>query len=190
MSFLEARLLGVPLPTLPLGGLGGAVALGDGLSALDVTRTGDRWQGRLLWRTTAVRWQRDTIAHPPSTNPKTRLLEDALWRALARIDSVEIEARFSGAVRRPTLAIRTNIADAIAGALEAQVGEEVRRAEREVRGRVDALVGDAERRVRAEADRVRGQAEARLAEERAKLDAQRAALEQRLRELVRIPGIG
>lgn len=187
---LEARLLGVPLPTLSLGGLGGAVALGDGLSALDVTRTGDRWEGRWLWRTTAVRWQRDTVAHPPSTNPKTRLLEDALWRALARIDSVEIEARFSGAVRRPTLAIRTNIADAIAGALEAQVGEEVRRAEREVRGRVDALVGDAERRVRAEADRVRGQAEARLAEERAKLDAQRAALEQRLRELVRIPGIG
>ncbi len=187
---LEARLLGVPLPTLPLGGLGGAVALGDGLSALDVTRTGDRWEGRWLWRTTAVRWQRDTVAHPPSTNPKTRLLEDALWRALARIDSVEIEARFSGAVRRPTLAIRTNIADAIAGALEVQVGEEVRRAEREVRGRVDALVGDAERRVRAEADRVRGQAEARLAEERAKLDAQRAALEQRLRELVRIPGIG
>jgi ElaB/YqjD/DUF883 family membrane-anchored ribosome-binding protein len=137
-----------------------------------------------------VRWARDTVAHPPSTNARTRLVEDALWRALARIDSVEIEARFTGAVRRPTLTIRTNIADAVAAALEAQVGDEVRRAEREIRGRVDALVADAERRVRSEADRVRGQAESRLAEERARLEAERAALEQRLRELVRIPGLG
>ena len=187
---LEARLVGVPLPTLPLGGLGGTVALGDGLSVLEVARTGDRWDGTWLWRTTAVRWARDTVAHPPSTNARTRLVEDALWRALARIDSVEIEARFTGAVRRPTLTIRTNIADAVAAALEAQVGDEVRRAEREIRGRVDALVADAERRVRSEADRVRGQAESRLAEERARLEAQRAALEQRLRELVRIPGLG
>ena len=187
---LEARLVGVPLPTLPLGGLGGTVALGDGLSLLDVARTGDSWEGRWLWRTTAVRWARDTVAQPPSTNPRTRLVEDALWRALARIDSVEIEARFTGEVRRPRLRIRTNIADAVAAALEAQVGDEVRRAEQEIRGRVDALVGEAERRVRTEADRVKGQAESRLAEERARLDAQRAALEKRLRELIRIPGLG
>ena len=186
---LEARLRGIPLPTFALGGLGGSVALGDGVSELRLRRDGDRLDGRWVWRSTTVRWQRDTLA-TSSSNPTTRLLEDALWRALGRIDSVEIEARFSGALTTPALAVRTNIADAIAGALQAQLGDEIRRAEAQVRARVDGLVADAERQARARVDAVRAEAEGRLTAERARLETQRAALEQRLRELVRIPGIG
>lgn len=187
---LTATLTGFPLPTMPLAGLGGAVALGDGTSALVVARDGDRLGGRWLWRSTAVRWQRDSAAAPRATTPAMRLVEEALWRAMTRIEAVEIEARFSGSVTRPELAVRTNIADAVANALKAQLGEEVRRAEQQVRARVDALVDQKAREARAKADEVRQQAEQRLAEERAKLEAQKAALEARLRDLVRIPGIG
>jgi len=186
---LEARLRGIPLPTFALGGLGGSVALGDGVSELRLRRDGDRLDGRWVWRSTSVRWQRDSLA-TRSSNPTTRLLEDALWRALGRIDSVEIEARFTGALTKPALAVRTNIADAIAGALQAQLGDEIRRAEAQVRARVDGLVADAERQARARVEAVRTEAEGRLTAERARLEAQRAALEQRLRELARIPGIG
>ncbi|MBP7551223.1 MAG: hypothetical protein KA761_13125, partial [Gemmatimonadaceae bacterium] len=129
-------------------------------------------------------------SQPRATSPAMRLVEDALWRAVARIDSVEIEARFSGSVTAPSLALRTNIADAVAGALKAQLGEEVRRAEQQVRAKVDALVDQKAREARAYADGIKAQAETRIAEERTKLEAQKAALEARLRDLVRIPGIG
>ena len=187
---LAARLSGFPLPTMPLAGLGATVALGDGTSELVLAREGDRLGGRWLWRSTAVTWTRDTTSQPRATSPAMRLVEDALWRAVARIDSVEIEARFSGSVTAPSLAVRTNIADAVAGALKAQLGEEVRRAEQQVRAKVDALVDQKAREARAYADGIKAQAETRIAEERTKLEAQKAALEARLRDLVRIPGIG
>jgi ElaB/YqjD/DUF883 family membrane-anchored ribosome-binding protein len=133
---------------------------------------------------------RDSAAASRASTPAMRLVEDGLWRALARIDSVEIEARFTGSLTRPELAVRTNIADAVAGALKAQLGEEVRRAEAQVRARVDELVDATAREARAKADEVKAQAEQRIAEERTKLEAQKTALEARLRELVRIPGIG
>ena len=38
---------------------------------------------------------------------------------------VEIEARFTGALTSPSLAVRTNIADVVASALQAQLGDEI-----------------------------------------------------------------
>lgn len=187
---LAAQLRGIPLPAMPLAGLGATVALGTGTSELRLARVGDELGGRWLWRSTTVTWTRDTTSQPRATTPTMRLVEDALWRAVARIDSVEIEARFSGSVTKPQLAVRTNIADAVARALQEQLGEEVRRAEQQVRAKVDALVDAKVAEARAKADEIKGQAEQRIAEERTKLEAQKAALEAKLRELVRIPGIG
>ena len=187
---LTAQFSGIPLPTMRLAGLGAAVSLGDGSSELQLAREGDRLGGRWLWRSTTVRWARDTIGQPRATSAAARLVEDALWRAVSRIDSVEIEARFTGSVTKPQLAVRTNIADAVASALKAQLGEEVRRAEQQVRARVDELVSAKVAEARAEAEKIRTLAEQRLAAERAGLEAQKAALEARLKELVRIPGIG
>ena len=187
---LTARFSGIPLPTMPLAGLGAAVALGDGTSELQLAREGDGLGGRWLWRSANVRWTRDTVGQPRAATPTLRLVEDALWRAVSRIDSVEIEARFSGSVTKPQLAVRTNIAEAVADALKAQLGEEVQRAEQQVRARVDELVAAKVAEVRAEAEKIKTLVEERLTEERAKLDAQKAALEARLRDLAKIPGIG
>jgi hypothetical protein len=109
---------------------------------------------------------------------------------MSRLTTVEIEARVSGTLRSPHLAIRTNLAEAIAGALRAQLGEEVRRAEQQVRARVDALVDAKVTEARAEADKVRADLQQRVDAEKARLEAQKVALEARLRDLVRIPGIG
>lgn len=187
---LTARFSGIPLPTMPLAGLGAAVALGDGTSELHLAREGDGLSGRWLWRSANVSWTRDTAGQPRAATPTLRLVEDALWRAVSRIDSVEIEAIFSGSVTRPQLAVRTNIAEAVADALRVQLGEEVQRAEQQVRARVDELVAAKVAEVRAEAEKIKTLVEERLAEERAKLDAQKAALEARLRDLVKLPGIG
>lgn len=184
---IGARMLGIPLPTVPLAGLGATVELGKGLSDLQLSRTGDALTGRWTWRTTQVRWTRDTTAR--AATPAMRAVEDALWRAMSRLDSVEIEATFGGTIGAPTLGIRTNIANAVGGALREQLGEEVRRAEQQVRGRVDQLVNERVAEARAYADGARSAVEGRIATERERLQEQRAALEAKLRELTRIPGI-
>jgi hypothetical protein len=187
---LRASLRGVPLPTMPVAGLGATVALNEGLSELVLEREGDQLAGTWLWKSTSVSWTRDSLAPSKANSPAMKLVEDALWRAMSRISAVEVEARFAGTVTKPRLAIRTNIAEAIAGALKAQLGEEVRKAEQQVRAKVDALVDEKVAEARAKADEVKGEAERRIAEERAKLEAQKAALEAKLKDLVRIPGIG
>jgi uncharacterized protein (TIGR03545 family) len=186
---VSARLAGIDLPTFPLGGLGGAVRLGTGDSRLTLERSGDELRGRWLWRAPNVTWQRDTT-RPRPADARAAQVEDVLWRALARIDSVEIDAEIRGSLRAPRLAVRTNIAEAVSAALKAQLADEVRRAEQQVRARVDALVDRQVAEARAKADAARTQVMARIDAERQRLEAQKAALETRLRELTRIPGIG
>ena len=185
---IGARMRGVPLPTVPLGGVGASVDLGTGLSELRIGRTGEALSGRWTWRAPRVRWTRDTTAR--AATPTMRLVEDALWRAMSRLDSVEIEATFGGTLSSPTLGIKTNIASAVGDALREQLGEEVRRAEQQVRARVDALVNEKVAEARAYADGARSEVDTRIAAERARLQEQRTALEAKLRDLVRIPGIG
>jgi len=184
-----ARFSGITLPQFPLAGLGATVIMGQGLTDLQLERRGDSLTGRWLWRAPNVTWVRDSGAVRAAT-PAMRLVEDAIWRAMSRLDSVEIEARIGGSVNDPSLAIRTNIANAVGSALREQLGDEVRRAEQQVRARVDALVEEKVADARAYADDARAEVSARIAVERARLDEQKTALEARLRELVRIPGIG
>ena len=187
---VSARFTGIPLPTLPLAGLGAKVAMGSGTSELQLARTGDSLGGRWLWRSTGVQWARDTIAQARADSPAMRLVEDAIWRAVSRLDAVEVEARFAGTVQHPALSIRTNVASAVATALRDQLGDEVRRAEAQVRARVDELVDAKVQEARARADEIKSEVQQRVAAERARLEVQRTALEQRLRDLVKIPGIG
>lgn len=186
---LGASFAGITLPEFPLGGLGGRVVLGTGSSALQLSRTGESLRGRWTWRAPRVTWARDSVRAAPA-NARMGLVEDALWRAMARIDSVEIVAEISGTLRAPTLGVRTNVANAVGNALREQLGDEVRRAEQQVRARVDALVQEKVAEARAAGDQAKAQVSARIAEERAKLDTQKQALEARLRDLTRIPGIG
>ena len=109
---------------------------------------------------------------------------------MQRVDSVEIVAAFGGTMKDPTLAVRTNVANAVGDALREQLGEEVRKAEAQVRARVSQLVDAEVAKARAKADEVKAQVTQRVMEERATLEAQKVALEARLRELTRIPGIG
>lgn len=186
---LSAELAGISLPNFPLGGMGGSVVLGTGYSEVKLSRTGEQLSGRWTWRAPAVTWVRDSV-RPAAANARMAFVEDALWRAIGRIDSVEIIAEIGGTLRTPTLGVRTNVANAVGSALREQLGDEVRRAEQQVRARVDELVEENVAAARAAGDAARAQVSARIDEERARLETQKQALEARLRELTRIPGIG
>jgi uncharacterized protein (TIGR03545 family) len=186
---VAARLRGIALPTIAIGGVGARVLLGAGTSELRLDRQGGSLDGSWTWRAPNVTWQRDTSA-ARAASPALRLVEDALWRAVSRLDSVEIEARLSGPIDRPALGIRTNVAQAVGNALRDQLGDEIRRAEQQVRAKVDELVAERVAEARVQADRVTSEVTDRIAAERARIAAQKTALETKLRELVRIPGIG
>lgn len=184
-----ARASGVNLPTVGLGGIGGDAVLGSGTTQLSFSRTGGSINGVWSWRAPAVRWERDSSVSLASSG-EMRFVEDALWRAVSRLSEVEIEATFEGNIKAPRLGIRTNVASAVANALRDQLGEEIENAERQVRAKIDELVGEQVQRVRSAEAELRGEFTNRVNQERQQLDEKRKELEDRLRELVRIPGIG
>ena len=186
---IGAYFAGITLPTFPIGGLGGAVQLGQGITTLRMQRRGEQLSGEWTWRAPRVIWVRDSL-RVVTADARTAFVEDMLWRAMQRIDSVEIVATFGGTIKDPTLAVRTNVANAVGNALREQLGEEVKKAEAQVRARVNQLVDAEVGKARTKAEQVKTAATQRVMDERARLEAQRVALEARLRELTRIPGIG
>ena len=130
-------------------------------------------------RSSNVRWTRDS-GFANST------IGDLIWRAVSGIPNLDVEARLSGALHRPDLAVRSNLDQAIAARLRAVLGEQVAAAETQMRARVDALVKDKVGPVRARVTDVQNQAQAQVAQQRARLDELQKQLEQRLRDLTRI----
>jgi hypothetical protein len=86
-------------------------------------------------------------------------------------------------VRSPALSVSSNLDRAVAQRLEAVIGEEVAKAERMVRAKVDSLVADRVGPVRRQVADVRSQAEQRLAGERARLDEVEKQLQAELKRL-------
>ncbi len=111
------------------------------------------------------------------------MIGSLIWRTVSGISNLEVEARISGSLHHPQLAVRSNLDQAIATRLRAVVGEEVAAAERQLRAKVDTLVNAKVAPVRARVTEVQTQVQAKVAEQRARLDELQKNLEQRLREL-------
>jgi uncharacterized protein (TIGR03545 family) len=171
---------GIPLPAFELPGLPLRLDPGAGTAQLGFQLNGDTVLGRFALRSSNVRWSRDSGV----TNTA---IGDLIWRTLSGISTLEVEARLAGPLHRPDFAVRSNLDQALASRLRAVLGEEVAAAERQVRQRVDSLVQGTVEPVRARVNAVRTQAEAQLAQQRARVDELQTQLEQRLRELTRLP---
>ena len=139
-------------------------------------------------RSSNVKWARDSGA--AGQNLTNTTIGDLIWRTVSGISNLELDARLSGALHSPRLAVRSNLDQAIASRLRAVVGEEVAAAERQARERVDALVNAKVDPVRAQVNTLQTQANTQIAQQRARVAELQKQLEQRLRELtrIRLPG--
>jgi uncharacterized protein (TIGR03545 family) len=173
---------GIRFPAFDVPGLPLRLDPGAATTQLGFNLNGDTVHARFALRSSNVTWTRDSGL----TNTTIGAL---IWRTVSGISNLEVEARLSGALHNPSLAVRSNLDQAIASRLRAVLGEEVAAAERQVRERVDALVKDKVEPVRAQVNEVRTQAESQVAQQRARLDELQKQLEQRLRQLVpfRVP---
>lgn len=172
------RLPGIALPALPI-----TLEPGQGDVTLSFALAGDSLRARWAVRAGAVRWIRDSAAGPGSA------LDQLVARVLQGITQLDLSAEIRGTLAKPSLAVRSNLDDAVAARLRAELGDQIAAAERQVRAEVDRLVDEKVAPVRARVTALSDSATARLGEQRARLDAAQRSLEQRVRELTRLPGI-
>jgi hypothetical protein len=183
---------GLPMPTLDLTAVGARLQLGNGQTALQLARTGDQIQARWRWETTQATWER---LRAPATSDTarigTRAWADALlWRAVSGIRDVTIDVQLSGSIQRPSLGVSSNVGNVVARSLRAAVGQEVERAERQVRARVDALVADGVAQATRAGDGLQRQATERIGVPLTQLDDVQRLIEAELRRLTgRLPGL-
>jgi uncharacterized protein (TIGR03545 family) len=136
---LRAALAGLPLPSFDLPGLPFRLVPGRGQASLSFGLEGDRLRGHWSLRS-------DQLAAPASDSARGRpltQLESIVGRVLGGVKSLSLDAELGGTVSHPSLAISSNVGDAIAGGIKAVIGEEVGRVEAKVRAEVDRQVGRA-----------------------------------------------
>jgi uncharacterized protein (TIGR03545 family) len=173
-----ANIGGIRLPAFDVPGVGLRLDPGAGTTQLAFNLNGDTIHARFALRSSNVTWARDSGL----TNST---IGNLIWQAASGITNLDLEARVSGALHNPGLAIRSNLDQVIASRLKAVLGEQVAAAEKQLRARVDSLVNDKVAPARAKATEVQTQAQTQIAQQRARIDELEKQLEQELRNLTR-----
>jgi len=173
----SARLKGVQLPSFDVPGLPFRLDPGKGAANLDFALTNDRLRGRWGINSKQVAWALDT------TGKRLNDLETIVWRVVSGLKDLAVDAEVSGPVKAPKLSVSSNLDRAIADRLQAVIGEEVAKAEKMVRAKVDSVVAAKVEPVKRQVADARAQAEQRLGLEHKQLDQAEALLQDQLKRL-------
>jgi uncharacterized protein (TIGR03545 family) len=183
----SARFRGLNLPSFEIPGVPFRVDPGTGTSDLDFSMKGGGAQlhGRWAVASQKVSWGVDTVGR--SLNEIERLV----WRVVSGLSDLEVVAELSGSIGSPKLAVRSNLDQAVAKQLQAVIGEEVAKAERMVRAKVDSLVADKVEPVKRQIAAVQSDATRRVQVERKRLDEVERQLQAELKRLTGglVPGL-
>jgi hypothetical protein len=110
-------------------------------------------------------------------------MERLVWRVVSGLNDLQVVAEVSGSLGSPRLSVSSNLDKAIAQRLQAVVGEEVARAERMARAKVDSLVADKVEPVKRQVAAVQTEATQRIQVEKQRLDEVEKALNAQLKRL-------
>jgi hypothetical protein len=180
---LAAHVAGVSLPSIELNALGAVLNMGSGASELMLNRSGDSLTGSWKWSSSDVEWIRMGDGGAGSGEQRDRV-RDFLWNAIDGVEDVEIEVRFTGSVRGPSLAIGSNVGRAVAQSLRRELGREVERAEQQVRAEVDRQVSAQLDAATSRVDALQSDIESRIGVQLDELTSVRQELERAIRRLV------
>lgn len=183
---VHLALSGLDLAAVALPAVGARLGLEDVGMQLALARMGENVSARILWRTNRATWTREGAEPDPTVAIGSRAWAEAiLWRTVSGLRSVEIEARMSGSIRAPGLAIRSNVGQAVAQSLRRELGAQVARAEQRVRAEVDRLVEGQVEDARRRADDLQARIGDALGGKRQEVAQVRSALEAEVRGLTR-----
>jgi uncharacterized protein (TIGR03545 family) len=183
----SARLQGVKLPSFDLPGLPLRLDPGTGSSSLtfSMKNGGAQLLGRWAIGSKQVSWLADTSSRTLNE------IERLVVRVVSGLNDLQVVAELSGSMASPSFSVSSNLDKAIARQLQAVVGEEVAKAEKMVRAKVDSLVADKVEPVKRQVATVQSQAMQRIQVEKQRLDAVEKQLNAELERLTRglAPGI-
>jgi uncharacterized protein (TIGR03545 family) len=183
----SARLQGIKLPSFDLPGLPLRLDPGTGSSSLTFSMrdAGAQLQGRWAVGSNKVSWLAD------STGRQLNEIERQVVRVVSGLYDLQVIAELSGSIASPRFSVSSNLDQAIAKRLQAVVGEEVARAEKLVRAKVDSLVADKVEPVKRQVAGVQSEATQRIQAQEQRLDEVEKQLNAELERLTRglAPGI-
>jgi uncharacterized protein (TIGR03545 family) len=187
----SAHAAGVKLPSVPVPSLPYSMDPGRGTAELRFRLDGQQLSGSWAIRSTKVSWKPDS-----ARLRKLNTMEALVARVLTGIDQLELTAEMGGTLTAPRMAIRSNLDRQVGERLRAVAGQEIAAAQARVRSQVDRIVDEKTAPVRAKIDDLRAESERRVADARARLDAEKRKLDERLRAvsagavgLPRLPGL-
>jgi uncharacterized protein (TIGR03545 family) len=175
----NARLQGIKLPSFELPGLPFRVNPGNGSSSLTFTmkNAGAELFGRWAIGSNKVSWLADTAGRQLND------IERLVFRAVSGLNDLQVVAELRGSVASPKLSVSSNLDKAIAQRLKAVIGEEVAKAEKMVRAKVDSLVADKVEPVKRQVAAVQTQATQRIEAEKRRLDEVEKQLNAELKRM-------
>jgi len=167
-----AALPGLDLPSLPL-----HLAPGQGAVTLSFALVGDSVRGRWSVHTDAARWLRDTGA--PTGSAAQVLVE----RVITGVRTLDISARLSGTLDRPSLSVSSNLDRAVGDQLRSVLADEIETANEQIRARVDSLFATPVELANSRITMLGGDVYTRVGAQRMRLADAQQQIEQRLRQL-------
>jgi uncharacterized protein (TIGR03545 family) len=175
----HVRLQGVKLPVFDLPGLPLRVDPGTGSSSLTFTmkNAGAHLLGRWAIGSNKVSWVADTAGR------RLNDIERVVLRVASGLKDLQVAAELSGSIAKPNFSVSSNLDKAISQRLQAVIGEEVAKAERMVRAKVDSLVADKVEPVKRQVAAVQAEATQRIQTEKQRLDEVEKQLNEQLKRL-------
>lgn len=181
-------LSGVSLPEVPIEAFGARLDLGEGDTDFSLLRSGDQIRASMRWVSSNLSWNRVGGAAPAGgAAPQIGTAEwarDLVWRTLAGVERVVLEIGVEGDLLSPSLSISSNVGEAVANSLRAQLGAEIEAAEARIRAELDRQIQPLVQDARGRVDAVRSGVGDQVAGRRAEVEELRARLETRIEELV------
>ena len=183
----SARLAGVKLPSFDLPGLPLRLDPGLGSSSLtfSMRNAGATLSGRWTIGSKKVSWIADT------TTRRLNDIERMVVRVVSGLNDLEVVAELGGSVAAPKFSVSSNLDKAVSQRLQAVLGEEVAKAEKMVRAKVDSLVADKVEPVKRQVASVQTEATQGVEAEKKRLDEVEKQLNAELKRLTGglVPGL-
>ena len=183
----SARLQGIKLPSFDLPGLPLRVDPGNGSSSLmfSMRNAGAELRGRWAIGSNKVSWIAD------SAGRQLNDIERVVLRVVSGLNDLQVVAELSGSIASPRFSVSSNLDKAIAQRIQAVIGEEVAKAEKMVRAKVDSLVADKVEPVKRQVAAVQTEANQRIQAEKQRLDEVQKQLNAELQRLTGglVPGL-
>ena len=175
---MAGRATGFALASFELPGLPLTADLGVGDATFSFAMQGDSVRGVWALRAPQVRW----VPNGAKASGQSEMMR-AATQVIAGIPTLSVRAELGGTIAAPVLSVRSDIDSAFSASLRQLVGAQAAKAEARVRAEVDRLSAEPVKAVRSKVDDVRNAATRRVAESRARIDAQKKDLEDRLKGL-------